>query len=91
MSTLSGVLTALAAPLAKKVLSALGIGFLTYAGVDAAVNGALSAAKSNFGGVSADITSILALSGMFTAMSIIAGGITAGLTMMVFSKLAKIG
>lgn len=90
MSTLSSALTALAGPLAKKVLSALGIGFLTFAGVDAAVNGALSAAKSNFAGTATDIASILAISGMFTAMSIIAGGITAGLTMMVFSRLAKI-
>jgi len=90
MSTLSGALTALAGPLAKKVLSALGIGFLTYAGVETAVQGAMSAAKSNFSGVASDVAAILAMSGTFTAMSVIAGGITAGLTMMVFSKLAKI-
>lgn len=90
MSTLSSALTALAGPLAKKVLTALGIGFLTFAGVDTAVNAALSAAKSNFAGITTDIASILAIGGVFTAMSIIAGGITAGLTLMVFSKLAKI-
>lgn len=90
MSTLSSALTALAGPLAKKALSALGIGFLTFAGVDTAVNAALSAAKSNFSGITIDIASILAIGGVFTAMSIIAGGITAGLTLMVFSKLAKI-
>lgn len=90
MSTLSGVLTALAGPLAKKVLSSLGIGFLTFAGVETAVNGAMTAAKANFSGVVVDIASILAIAGLFTSMSIIAGGITAGLTMMVFSRLAKI-
>lgn len=90
MSTLSGVLTALAGPLAKKVLSALGIGFITYAGIDTAINAALGAAKSNFAGVATDIASILAIGGLFTAMSVIAGGITAGLTLMVLTKMAKI-
>jgi hypothetical protein len=90
MSAFSSVMVALAGPIAKKVLAALGIGFLTYAGVDTAVQAALGAAKSNFAGTPADIASILALAGVFTSMSIIAGGISAGLSMMVFTKLAKI-
>lgn len=90
MSTFGGVLQTFAGPVAKKVLSSLGFGFVAFAGVEAAVNGALSAAKSNFAGVATDVAQIMAMSGLFTAMSIIAGGITAGLSMMVFNKLAKI-
>jgi cell division protein FtsX len=90
VSTFSSALTALAGPLAKKVLQSLGIGFLTFAGVDVAVSAALSAAKSNFAGISADILTILGMAGFFTAFSIIAGGITAGVSMMAFSRLAKL-
>lgn len=88
--TFSAAMTALAGPLAKKVLTSLGIGFLTFAGVDTAVNAALGAAKANFAGVATDFAAILAMGGVFTSLSIIAGGIIGGLSMMVFSKLAKI-
>jgi hypothetical protein len=88
MSTLSGALTALAGPLAKKVLTSVGIGLVTYAGLDAAVTAGLSAAKSALGGIGTDYAAIAAMFGFFTACSVIAGGITAGLTMMSFKKLA---
>jgi len=90
MATLTTVLTSLAGPLAKKVLTSLGIGVLTYAGLDTAASAALGAAKSNLGGMTADITQIIAMAGGFAALSIIAGGITAGVSMMVMSRLAKI-
>jgi hypothetical protein len=90
VSTFSSVLTALAGPIAKKVLTSLGIGFLTFAGVDTAVGAALAAAKSNFNGIAPDLLAIASMAGFFTAFSVIAGGITAGVSMMVFSKLAKL-
>lgn len=87
---LAGFLMAIAGPLARKVMLALGIGFLTFQGVDAAVSGALNAAKSAFGGVTGDIAQLIAISGINWAMGIIAGSITAGVTMMVFSRMAKL-
>lgn len=80
----------IAGPLARKVLVALGIGFLTFQGVDAAISGALGAAKSSFGGVTGDVAQLIAISGINWAMGIIAGGITGGATMMVFSRLTKV-
>ncbi len=87
---LAGFLMAIAGPLARKVMLALGIGFLTFQGVDAAVSGALNAAKSAFGGLTGDIAQLIAISGINWAMGIIAGSITAGVTMMVFSRMAKL-
>lgn len=88
MSTLSGALTALAGPIAKKVLTSLGIGILTYVGIDTAVTAGLVAAKASLAGIGTDYASIAAMFGFFSACSIIAGGITAGLVMMSFKKLS---
>jgi len=90
VSTFSSAMMALAGPLAKKVLTSLGIGLLTYAGVDTAVTAGINAAKSNFAGIPADLISIIARFGFFTAFSIIAGGVVAGVSMMTFSKFAKL-
>lgn len=90
MSTLSSALMALGIPLVKKVLVSLGIGTLTYVGLTAAVSAGLGAAKSNFAGLPSDVLQIAAMSGLFTAASIIAGGVTSALTLMSFSRLAKI-
>lgn len=88
--TFANLLVLLAGPIAKKVLSALGIGFITFIGVDAAVSAALSAAKSNFAGISTDIASILAMAGFFDAFAAIAGGLSAGVAMMALSRLGKL-
>lgn len=90
MSTLSGALTALAGPLAKKVLTSLGMGIITYVGIDTAVTAGLAAAKASLGGIGTDYAAIAALFGFFTACSIIAGGITAGLVMMSFKRLGML-
>ena len=90
MKSLVELLMGLAGPIAKKVLIALGIGFVTFHGVDTAVNTALSAARANFAGVTGDVAQLIAISGLNWAMGTIAGGITAGLTMMIFSRLAKV-
>lgn len=88
--TLAGLLTALAGTLAKKVLTALGMGFVTYVGLNAAVSGAISAASGAMGGASSDVASILAISGFFTACSVIAGGITASVTLVSLTRLGKL-
>jgi hypothetical protein len=90
MKTLAELLVALGGPIARKVLISLGIGFITFQGVDTAVNTALSAARNNFAGVTGDVAQLIALSGINWAMGTIAGGITAGVTMMILSKMAKI-
>lgn len=83
-------LMALAGPLARQVLVALGIGLVTFVGLDVAVAAALSAAKANLGQMPAAVAAILSRGGIFTAMSVIAGGITARMSMMVLKQLGRV-
>jgi hypothetical protein len=80
MSTFSGVLTALAAPLAKKVLAALGMGIVSYAAISAALAAVTSAITSAYGAITGDIAAILSLAGFGQAMGIILGAMAARIT-----------
>jgi len=75
-------------PLVSRVLAALGLGTVTYAGADTALEAALSAAKAGFAGMTADILSILAIAGFFDAMSIMSGGLVSCLAWMVLKRFA---
>lgn len=78
----------LVGPLAKQVMISLGFGVLVYTGVEATVTAALSSAKAAWaGGMAAEIPAFMAMSGINTALGILAGGITARISMMVFKKL----
>jgi hypothetical protein len=90
MGGLASLLTALAGPIARQVLISLGIGLITFAGLDAAITAALGAAKSNMSQITGSVAAILARGGMFTAMSVIAGGITAGVSMVIVKRLGRI-
>ncbi|MBB3013526.1 DUF2523 family protein [Cupriavidus alkaliphilus] len=87
---MAAFLMALIGPLARQALVALGIGLITFVGLDAAVTSALSAAKASLGQLPAAAMAICARGGMFTAMSIIAGGITARMSMMVLKRLGRV-
>jgi hypothetical protein len=80
-------LVALAAPLARKVLFALGIGVASYAALTTALNAALGAAKASLAGFTGDALSILQMTGLFTAMSIIAGAMVARVGLLAIKKL----
>lgn len=88
MSTLGGFLAAAAGPIAKRVLSSIGIGVVTYAGVDLAVNALLSQAKSAWAGTVGDVAAYVAMSGANQALSIIAGAIAARVAFMSLKRLA---
>ena len=76
----------LAAPIARKAAISLGFSVVTYAGVQAAVTAALSASKSSFGGIAGEVGQLVAMAGFFEALSIIAGGITASVTLVALKK-----
>ena len=90
MGALAPFLMALIGPLARQALIALGIGLITYVGVDTAVTAALTAAKSNLGQITGSVAAILARGGLFTAMSILAGGISARLSLMVLKRMGRV-
>jgi len=90
MGGLGTWLMALIGPLARQVLLSLGVGVVTFVGLSAAVTAALGSAKASLAGLPADITQVLALGGVFTALSILAGGITAGVSMIALKRFTKI-
>lgn len=88
METLAQFLADIVWPLAKKVLSSLGMGYLTYQGIDTAVTSALDAAKNNLGSLPGDVALLVARFGFFDYMSITAGGIVGGLAWMIVKRMA---
>lgn len=76
MNTISALLMGLAGPIAKQVLLALGFSVVTYLGVDTATTFLLDQAKSAWtGGLVGDVGSYVALSGVNTGLSMLAGAI----------------
>ena len=84
--TFVSLLVSLAGPVVRKALLSLGVGVVTYVGLQAALTAALNASQNAFGGVAAGPAAILAMSGVFTALGIIAGGIVAGVTMIALKR-----
>jgi hypothetical protein len=81
-------LLALAGPLAKQVLIALGFSIATYTGVSIAVDALLSQAKANWAGTfSADVANLIAMAGANTALSILAGALIGRVSMMAMKRL----
>lgn len=90
-STLASLLTQLAAPIAKRVFSALGLAVVTYVGVSQGLEAALSAAASNFSGLPPGVTQLVALTGVFDGLSIVAGGMIARVAMIPLKRIIPDG
>jgi len=80
-------LAAIVGPLAKKVLISLGFGIASYAAVATALSAALSAARSAYGGMSGDVLQLVELAGVGVAASILAGALTARVSLQVLKRL----
>ena len=84
---ISNFLVDIAKPLAAKALVGLGFGTVTYVGLTAALNAAVSAAQGAVSGLTGDIAAILAIGGFFEAFGIIAGGLVASVTLVSLKNL----
>lgn len=87
MGGLGTFLVALAGPLAKRVLAALGMGVVSFAAVSTALNYALDAAKNAWSGVGGEALAIMQIAGVNTVASIFAGALTARVSLMVLKRL----
>lgn len=90
MSTIGAFLTAAAGPLAKRVLQALGIGIISYAGLAVAMNAVVDAVKSSWGGIVGPTLDIIQLAGFQHALGIVLGAMLAKLSFMVTERLGRI-
>lgn len=70
-------LMALVGPLGKQLLVKLGFTFITYTGLDIALNALLGQAQAAWGGMSGIVAQLVAMSGANTALAIIGGAILA--------------
>jgi len=83
-------LLGISGPIARQVMVSIGVGVVTFAGLSTAVSGALGSAKSAIGGLTGDVLQVAAMAGTFTSLSIIAGGIMAGVSMIALKRFTKI-
>lgn len=88
MDNIAQWLASITWPIVSRVLAAVGLGTVTYAGAGAAVNSALDASKSAIAGMSADLIQIMAMAGFFDVMSILSGGFVSGLAWLVMKHFA---
>jgi hypothetical protein len=75
-------------PVAKRVLGALGFGYVSFEGAATALETAFDAVRTALGGLAGDVAQLLAMSGFFDAMSITSGGIMSGLAWMMLKRWA---
>lgn len=88
MGALGAWLVSLGWPIVSRVLLSLGLGAVSYVGVSAALGVALNAAKGSLSGMSADLTALLAIAGVFQSFAIMAGGLIAGVGLMALKKIS---
>lgn len=74
---LATFLMGLVGPLALRVITALGMGVVTFTGVDAALSGLIAQAQSSWAGIGADVLGLAALAGIPAALGIVCGAMTA--------------
>lgn len=90
MSTLGAFLAAAVGPLAKKVLQALGIGVISYAGITVALNAAINQVKASYGSIPGQLADLINYTGLGTAIGIILGAILARVSFMITERLGRV-
>lgn len=88
--SLGAFLTLAAGPIARRALAGVGVGVVTYAGLDTALGGALDAARAAFNGLPSDVMGYVAHAGVHTCFAIIAGAITTRVTMISLKRFAAL-
>ena len=87
-------LAAIAGPIAKRVLTALGVGVVSYAAVSLALNAALAAAKQSWAGLGGvgfgEALALAQMAGVPTAASIFAGALIASVALEFTKKIGKL-
>ncbi len=82
-------LASVSGPIAKKVLTAVGVGTLTIVGMQTALESALNAVRDSLGGMTGVVADLVAMAGFFSAVSVIAGGLSAAVSITVMKRFAQ--
>lgn len=76
MPTLAAFLLSIAGPFVLRAIAAIGMGLVTYTGVDTALSGLIGMAQSNWGGLGADVLGLCGVAGVPEALGLITGAMT---------------
>lgn len=87
MASLAAVLTKVSGPVVKKALSSLGMGVVSYAAINAALQAVISSATGAYNSMAGDAANLLNMAGFGTAFGIILGAMISKLT---YAQLNKI-
>lgn len=90
VATIATFLIQAIGPLAKRLLVAIGIGTVTYAGLDVAFGAAKNLVISSYGQMSGDVANLVSLAGVGQAIGIILGALAARVAMTALSSLGKV-
>lgn len=83
-------LLAMTAPIVIRVLATLGLGFVTYTGLDAVVQLAYQMIQTSFNGLPLDIAALVYMSGLPSGMSIILSAVASRILMMQLTKIQRL-
>jgi len=90
IAALFNLFIGLSSSLPGRVLSALGIGWLTYAGLSSVVASMVTLTMSNWHAIPATIYQICSLAGLTDAVGIATAALTARVTIAALPKLGKL-
>jgi len=79
-------LMALAGPLVWKALASLGMAIFVFVGVEAMTQQLIGHAQTAWAGLPGTVAQLMGLAGINTAFSIVAGGITARVSMLMLKR-----
>ncbi|AIS95633.1 DUF2523 domain-containing protein [Burkholderia thailandensis] len=82
-------LLSLVQPIIVQALVALGVGVVTVAGIDLALNQAMQWLTSSVGGLGSDVANVLAMGGIFQGIGYIGGALSARVAMAGVSSFKK--
>lgn len=91
MGNLAAWALGLAWPVVSKVLTALGVGIVSYTGVSVAFGLAVDQVRYAAGSVTGDMAQILAMTGMFESFSIVLGAYAAHLALQAMNRIMVLG
>lgn len=89
MTSLFGFLLAAVGPLALRIIATLGLGVVTFAGVDAAIQALITQAQANWATLPADILGLCAVARIPECIGIVAGALNARVTMWVAASATR--
>ena len=90
MASFGGMLAGAAGPLAKRVLQSLGLGMVTFAGLDIVFSQLRDFCISSWQNMPADVLAIASLGGYGEAIGIMLGAIGARLSFAALSHIGKV-